>query len=95
VGANEMAADVGEQQPTLGCTASPSYNPRSYPKVVTRLVGEVVCLPLEDDGGSMDPWHIHPPPLDQTDLDGGCRSHGGVIPQISDVVGPREESGAA
>jgi hypothetical protein len=34
----------------------------------------------------MDPWHIHPPPLDHTDMDGWGRTRGEMIPQISDMA---------
>ena len=51
-------------------------------------VGMVVYMVLEYGGGPMDPWHIHPPPLDQPNMDGWCTSRGEVIPWISDMVKP-------
>jgi len=87
-------------RPPLGSTALPSNGLRCTHKVVVKLVdaqmlvGMVVCMVLQYDEEPMDPWHIHPPPLDQTDMDGWCRSRGEVLPWISDVAWPPRGAGA-
>jgi hypothetical protein len=70
----------------LGSTALPSNSLGCIPMTnvksvdVQMPVGMTVSMVSEYDGGPMDPWHIHAPPLNQTDIDGWCTKPWGGDP---------------